>query len=649
MTSSWYDRLTATIVPERARLWTVLDPDGLFLEPAVGSILKARGYEIVAIEDQFRFRYDYERRFRPCESAQWIVHAPSADEGMVPFDVLSESHVLHVNVAALFENLDPNVVKSLGTDRYRALDAAYGFQIRSRLSSEATKDFISANLFRFSPTAVRTAADFWVARFDLFFDGAKLPAVLAERASGVMALPDDLPRDEAVRMLIDDAVFVDRVQRDWDAYVAALAVGGQPAADLIPLEQPRIRRSLDTMVLDGVVRPAVASDPDGLLPAWSLPMVVADQAARRRLLERRIDEAIADVPASDADHRAWFAFARRYATIVSDHHAMEHEDRSVLTQRVATLRRTADEHLRAWLPMRYDDLASASPVRAPVMVHQVARHIEHRRSSPKGRTALIVMDGLALDQWLLLERETADELPWALIDAGAAFAWLPTLTSVSRQSIFAGAVPRTFAPTIRSTSAEPRQWKRFWTDAGLPSGSIFYGKGISSRTSVDELLSELTSLPEMVGVVVDVVDRMMHGTVLGKANLAAQIDYWLRSGAWTTLIGWLLMNDYEIYVTADHGNTDAVGVGRPNEGVAPLERGERVRAYDSSTLRENFLAACPSAFAFDPAGLPTVLLPAFAGPGEAFINRGEHVVTHGGASLEELIVPFVRISRKENA
>ena len=54
------------------------------------------------------------------------------------------------------------------------------------------------------------------------------------------------------------------------------------------------------------------------------------------------------------------------------------------------------------------------------------------------------------------------------------------------------------------------------------------------------------------------------------------------------------------------------------------------------------------AFRFDLAGLPPDFLPLYASARRAFVPKGEQIVAHGGLSVEELIVPFVKVS-VENA
>ena len=89
---------------------------------------------------------------------------------------------------------------------------------------------------------------------------------------------------------------------------------------------------------------------------------------------------------------------------------------------------------------------------------------------------------------------------------------------------------------------------------------------------------------------------------------------------------------------------DATGVGRPNQGVIAESRGERVRVYRSESLRADSAAAYPGTIPLDIVGLPANFMPLFAGGRSAFVPDGDQVVVHGGVSVEELIVPFVKVS-----
>lgn len=266
------------------------------------------------------------------------------------------------------------------------------------------------------------------------------------------------------------------------------------------------------------------------------------------------------------------------------------------------------------------------------------------------KIALLVFDGLAVDQWVQIREALAKRAPRYGFDESACFAWLPTLTSVSRQAIFSGLKPWEFADTIESTAPEPSQWTRFWQDQGLRANEALYRKGIKRNDQLAELDGALSSsVLKVVGIVVDTVDEIVHGEPLGKRGVAALIENWCESGFVERLLDQLADKGFHVYLTADHGNVEAVGQGRPKQSVATEMRGERVRTYRSKVLAAESATSNPNSYRLDIAGLPANFLSLFAGGRTAFVPQGEQAVVHDGISIEELMVPFVKVSNVSRA
>jgi hypothetical protein len=293
----------------------------------------------------------------------------------------------------------------------------------------------------------------------------------------------------------------------------------------------------------------------------------------------------------------------------------------------------------------YADLPSLPVVKGPVLVHHVPRFLAMRREAGESRVALVVFDGMAMDQWIQIREFLAKRAPEIGFEEGACFAWLPTLTSVSRQALFAGMKPREFANSIDTTGNEPKLWSGFWQGHGLDANEVVYRKSMKRTEHLPELEASLSDARiRAVGIVVGMIDEMVHGDQLGKRGIASQIASWCETGFVEGLLHTLLDNGFHIYLTADHGNIDAVGIGRINEGATAEMRGARVRVYRSEALA----ASAPgdiNAFRLDTAGLPADFLPFFAGGRGAFVRNGEPTVAHGGLSIEELVVPFVKVTR----
>jgi hypothetical protein len=305
----------------------------------------------------------------------------------------------------------------------------------------------------------------------------------------------------------------------------------------------------------------------------------------------------------------------------------------------------SDERLQAWVSAKhYADLILQSPSREPVMVHHIPHYLRHRRAAGETKVALLVFDGMAIDQWVQIRDRLIASTKRFVFDESTSFAWLPTVTSVSRQAIFSGLKPRGFDDSIDRNDKEESLWKNFWQNEGVNPNEVMYRRALRKTDQLDALESDLTDRrPKVLGLVIDEVDDRLHKE-RSKNDVALWIGNWLASGFVDRLFSMLLDNGYHIYLTADHGNVESIGVGRPNQGVIAETRGERVRVYRSESLLADSAAAYPGTLKLDIAGLPANFMPLFAGGRTAFVPEGDQVVAHGGVSVEELIVPFVKVS-----
>jgi hypothetical protein len=113
-----------------------------------------------------------------------------------------------------------------------------------------------------------------------------------------------------------------------------------------------------------------------------------------------------------------------------------------------------EQSFYAWMEAHYASLHSLSYLPRPVMVHQIPKYMAHRLSAKEttAKLAVVIIDGLAMDQWAVVRQEMPNR-KWVTEEFGA-FAWVPTLTSVSRQSIFAGDPPFFFGQSLDTTHKE---------------------------------------------------------------------------------------------------------------------------------------------------------------------------------------------------
>ena len=75
-------------------------------------------------------------------------------------------------------------------------------------------------------------------------------------------------------------------------------------------------------------------------------------------------------------------------------------------------------------------------------------------------------------------------------------------------------------------------------------------------------------------------------------------------------------------------------------------RGERVRVYPDTALRAKVKERFRAALEWGTIGLPEDYLALLAPARQAFVQEKQRIVSHGGISVEELIVPLVHIERR---
>ncbi len=95
-----------------------------------------------------------------------------------------------------------------------------------------------------------------------------------------------------------------------------------------------------------------------------------------------------------------------------------------------------NQSFQNFVETKYDRLSSLSGVKKPAIVSRILEHIKFNNTPKK---ALFVIDGMNYWQWQII----AERLNKAKIQvkSGVTCAYIPSITSWSRQSIFRGSLP----------------------------------------------------------------------------------------------------------------------------------------------------------------------------------------------------------------
>ncbi len=665
--SSWRDQILKEFTPKVARLTLVADPDGLLLEEGILEGIRERGFELIPFEDHIAFRYAYESKFR----SRWdrgehtdlvvVLRSQASDLSGLPYDLLQAGRRLSFNLGDIFPNLSYPVVTAL--DR-GDLDALYEAQRRhapGQLGDNATKEFVLRHVFEIAPELVKQPSDLLRVLLRRHYRGQRIPTDLDERFIQLLRqnnVFDDWPLETLVS---DREAFFAFLQERWPIFLDREAAKGTSGVREdekpyglsiegpveLPFDHHDIRVYIDNLFVEGLLHSVSHDHADALSKTWvGIGVRTAPIEDRSRRLGKLIDSLEVSIPAEDAKHTDWFHFARGWAEAILLANDQAEAIPESTGERIKNLQAQVDAGFAGWLFKRYAGLVNLPPV-PPVMLHHLPRFLARQMGEDRNsKIALIVVDGLAMDQWLVVRDALASRQPGFRFREQAVFAWIPSLTSVSRQATFAGKAPIFFPNSIQTTDKEPALWAQFWADQGLMPNEVVYLKGLGDGGL--ENVSEALSHPKarVAGLVVDKVDKIMHGMEMGTAGMHNQVCQWAKQPYLNTLLDLLLDRGFRVYLTSDHGNLEAEGCGRPSEGAVADLRGERVRIYPDAALRGKVKERFPAALEWGTVGLPEDYLALLAPARQAFVQEKQRTVSHGGVSVEELIVPLIQIDRR---
>ena len=613
----------------------VVDPDGLARSVPVLDLLAALEIGVVAWTDPVGSRLEWSRLDPTAARAVIVDRAERAEQ--LPADVrtVATREVVLV-VDDVFAPLSAAVVRDLEwPDREAALQIAEGLPAKE-LTADATSSLLLRRIHQLDPETMtdRTVLLAGLLRLHRVVRAVGVSPALA--AAFGRRIGDPLPGLPTVEGVLDRARFVAWLAHAWQT--ATTDPGATDLRQLFFAEGPA--QLLDDYLDDGLIESA---DPGSAVT--DLPFGVGGDsvASRRARVEREVAWINETLESGDPGYQEWREIAERWADALSTRYL----DSAEATPAMRETRARLNERFRSWLEDHYHELASLPSIPTPAMVHRTAHAMEGRLGD--GRLALVVVDGLSLATWRALtpivRRDT-----WRVLE-GTSFAWLPTITSISRQAIFAGRPPVSFAGSIGTTELEAEQWRSWWGDAQkLAPHEIGYAKlhlrnqGDGAAGWEQELATQLGR--RVLGVVVEDVDHELHGERLGEGSFHGALRAWAQTGHLSRLLDALLDEGYAIVLTSDHGYAEVTTIGNSQAGVTANRHG-RFEVFADPLLATQSLAKGkpPGRWPWGGFGLPSDYNVVFAPLDGALKPAGEQILTHGGATIEEVVVPWVRITK----
>lgn len=655
------------LFPANTHLLTLVsDPDGLLTGEQTLVELNQRGFTVIQETDPvvLRHRIDVSQ---PMNREHPVIVVTTGALESLPYDLYESGHWVSLALHQYFPNLAYPVVRALNAAQLEKLSTC---QLPSvTLGRRKTIEFILKQVFDLDLESLSRPAYFvdWLVHFhrELGPLPNEIQAVMLERLRRLPAYQDW----ELTALLEDKQSLTNFLQTQWGYYVqtsAGKSLGEASGEYVLAFESDAgLQDLLPGLLRRRVITPLPLNEIQ-VVPEWARMGVIASEESPHDRHQRQVAALLQNIQdqvvSQDRENtievlgefswKQWQYLALDWADLSSLIYQGEHPLGSELLPGYASLIKLIDNGFLRWLKSHYTPLA-AQLLPEPKHVYHIPDYLAYLRNLGEfQKVALIILDGMSLMDWRVIQPVWSTRHPAWSIQTNLLLAQMPTITRISRYGIVSGLRPADHITDLDHTPVERSLWRGFWSRTGFSDRSVDL---ISLALDRVNLPAEVENFRlDTLCLIDDTLDRFSHHATLGTVDQLASLLLWLQPNVETnskpleSIIEGLLVRDFTVFLTSDHGHVEANGFGSPSEGLMAQTRGRRARLYNDHRAAERVQIAFPETILWGKDSLLPEDIYALMPRGRAaFTLSGEKIVTHGGLTIDEVIVPFVRVELQE--
>ncbi len=373
---------------------------------------------------------------------------------------------------------------------------------------------------------------------------------------------------------------------------------------------------------------------------------------------------------SNPDYNEWMDL---YKKLVYWELEMKKSDSPEMQEVFATQKQEANTEFFKFISKNYASWVSPKSTDAPIMSHNLLKYKVLPHLEKGTPLFFVLIDNLRYDQWKTIQPIFAES--FRILEEETFYSILPTATQYARNAIFAGALP------VDIEKQFPTQWKNDDEDGGKNLYEEEFLKAQLKKLGKSDLKYSYTKITnnsdgqKMVDnihnmldndfnvIVYNFVDMLSHARTemeVLKELAGDETSYrsitlsWFEHSPLHHALKRIADKKLNLIVATDHGTTR---VKTPAKVIGDKQTTANLRYKHGRNL--NYEARDVLAFR-DPkeAGLPVPnvnssfifakgdLFLCYPNNYNHFVNYYRNTFQHGGISLEEMIVPIVRMSNK---
>ena len=186
--------------------------------------------------------------------------------------------------------------------------------------------------------------------------------------------------------------------------MAEAAVLKYPGVPIIPFDHDDVRVYIDNLFTEGILKPIECVAQTIKAAPWIQVGLKGETQAQQEVRFEELCKAVEEkVPNEDANAHAWLIFSLQYGQMQRVWNENAQALKTVHGTRYAELRRMIGKRFSDWVSTAYRGIYNYPAVN-PVMVHHIPAFLANRMAQKEAsKVAFLLIDGLAMDQWLLLK------------------------------------------------------------------------------------------------------------------------------------------------------------------------------------------------------------------------------------------------------
>lgn len=267
----------------------------------------------------------------------------------------------------------------------------------------------------------------------------------------------------------------------------------------------------------------------------------------------------------------------------------------------------------------------------------------------KKKNAIICFDCMGFEEWYVI-KEFLDAKNGLDFKVGYSFSILPSETKYSSSAIFAGMVPKDIKELeiinqIHWKNEEKLFKYNLTRNFNFKEDEIFFFRCLIS----DDINISFENFSDYnaVGLVFSFIDEITHSRrKINKNKLVKNVKIDLENSNLHKLIKSLIQQGFETYLVSDHGSIFSVGNGVKVSNELFDNRAKRYLISENEILLKEYKNKIRKSILIQFKNLIGNEYLLLLSGNTMFGSKNEASLTHGGISVEEVVVPFIRVIKK---